>query len=355
MADKIDVNDDPRVQRCTAKVNGRNYGYLLGQPKNGEWKATIFLIHGFPDLSMTWRYQIPMLIDLGLRVVCPDCIGYGRTDAPDAVEEYTLKKSADDIKELARQLGSSNIILGGHDWYLPFPFLHILPIYKGPNITHRGGAVVYRTALWHPDLITHVFSICTPFTPPYPQFIDLKSLVENMAPQFGYQLQFASTELEERVKSKEDIEQVLMSLYGGKTAEGEAGFDVKKGVLFDKFGKVGSSKLMSEEDKEYYLQEFSRSGMHGPFNWYRTSKLNYDDELAILDRNTLTQPLLFITATGDTALPPSMSKNMEKMVPQLTRRQVDAGHWAHWQRPEECNQIIKGWIEEVVFGKKSRL
>lgn len=36
-------------------------------------------IHGFPDLSMGWRYQIPHLLKLGFRVIAPDCIGYGRS------------------------------------------------------------------------------------------------------------------------------------------------------------------------------------------------------------------------------------------------------------------------------------
>jgi pimeloyl-ACP methyl ester carboxylesterase len=36
-------------------------------------------IHGWPDLSMGWRYQINSLLDLGLRVVAPDMMGYGRT------------------------------------------------------------------------------------------------------------------------------------------------------------------------------------------------------------------------------------------------------------------------------------
>lgn len=90
-------------------------------------------------------------------------------------------------------------------------------------------------------------------------------------------------------------------------------------------------------------------------NWYRTSQLNFNDERAILDRKTLTQPLLFITATRDRALPPSMSKNMGEIVPQLTRGQLEAGHFAHWQESEECNRIIKGWMEGVVFGGKTML
>lgn len=28
---------------------------------------------------MGWRYQIPMLLEMGLRVIAPDCLGYGRT------------------------------------------------------------------------------------------------------------------------------------------------------------------------------------------------------------------------------------------------------------------------------------
>ena len=39
-----------------------------------------------------------------------------KKDAPDDSAEYSLKRGANDIKELAAQLGESKIILGGHDW-----------------------------------------------------------------------------------------------------------------------------------------------------------------------------------------------------------------------------------------------
>jgi pimeloyl-ACP methyl ester carboxylesterase len=90
---------------------------------------------------MGWRYQIPMLVDMGLRVVAPDCLGYGRTvssptllqgiiiqqfnkDAPDESAPYSHKSCAADIKALATHLGETQIILGGHDWQaLPSNFL----------------------------------------------------------------------------------------------------------------------------------------------------------------------------------------------------------------------------------------
>ncbi|CAI7621423.1 unnamed protein product [Penicillium discolor] len=109
--DKIRVSGDSRIEYKTATLNGHNYSYILSQPKSGQYKATVFLIHGFPDLSMGWRYQIPMLVDMGLRVVAPDCLGYGRTDAPDDFTPYAHKSCAADIKALATHLGETQIIL----------------------------------------------------------------------------------------------------------------------------------------------------------------------------------------------------------------------------------------------------
>jgi pimeloyl-ACP methyl ester carboxylesterase len=37
-------------------------------------------------------------------------------DAPDDLAAYSHRNCADDVKELALQLGASKIILGGHDW-----------------------------------------------------------------------------------------------------------------------------------------------------------------------------------------------------------------------------------------------
>ena len=112
---KITPND-PRVQSKTATLNGITYSYLLAEPCGTPLLNTIFLIHGFPDISLGWRYQIPVLTSLGLRVVALDMMGYSGTDAPEDIKYYTYKRAADDVASLAKQLGLSSIILGGHDW-----------------------------------------------------------------------------------------------------------------------------------------------------------------------------------------------------------------------------------------------
>ncbi|KXG52731.1 uncharacterized protein PGRI_079870 [Penicillium griseofulvum] len=324
--DKIKVSSDSRIEYKTATLNGRNYSYLLSQPKSGQYKSTVFLIHGFPDLSMGWRYQIPMLVDMGLRVVAPDCLGYGRTDAPDESAPYSHKSCAADIKALATHLGETQIILGGHDWQVPPSNFHRTAYVA--NTQDRGAALVYRIALWHPELN-----------------ISIEDLVRSVTPHFGYQLQFKSGDLEKVIRSKDEIRQFLLALYGGRTEAGEFGFDANKGVLVDTLGKLKISRLLSEEELEFYTNEFARSGVHGPLNWYRTRDVNFEDELAILDR-VIQVPTLFIQGLRDQALPPHLGKHMAKQVPQLTLKQVDTGHWALWEKPEEVNEIIGTWLKD---------
>lgn len=334
----IDPVSDPRVAHRSALLNGHTYHYLLGVPADGRFKATIFLIHGWPDLSMGWRYQIPFLIEMRFRVVAPDLMGFGGTDAPrvppNPISLYGYKRAADDIAELARQLGAPKIVLGGHDW---------------------GGFVVWRTAQWHPDLVTHVFSVCTPYTEPHKEYYSTEDLVKGPLPQFGYQLHLAGPEVEAALQSEEQIRQFLNGMYGGKGPNGELAFDPVKGVLIENLPKLGKGRLFSDKELDYYVKQYSRNGLHGTLNWYRARKVNWEEDLELINRKTISIPTLFIQANYDSVLQPSMARDMEKYLTNLSRGEVNATHWALTQKPEEVNAIVKSWLEKVGFGTKSSL
>lgn len=94
--------------------------------------------------------------------------------------------------------------------------------------------------------------------------IPLEEMVRTVAPHFRYQLQFASGDLEKVIRSEEEIKQLLCALYGGRTPQGEFGFDAEQGVLLDRVPRLRRSRLLSDEELEYYAQEFARNGIHGP-------------------------------------------------------------------------------------------
>ncbi|MBE3043792.1 alpha/beta hydrolase [Candidatus Bathyarchaeota archaeon] len=304
------------------------YSYLLSKPPNGAPKATVVLVHGFPDLSYGWRYQIPHLTALGYQVIAPDMLGYGRSSAPLGTRPYSLKRMSDDLAQLIEEVvGPEQVILGGHDW---------------------GGAMVYRAAMWHPELFKGIFSVCTPYMPPVAEYVDLADQIEaGITPTFGYQLQFRDRSIDWKLLGPSKVRQTLLALYGATTPEGEPGFDPFTGLIFGNLPRLGSSPLVSDEDLDYYTAEYTDNAMRGPLSWYRTAKINFDDELSFVESGAVnfTMPGLYIGATMDTALPPSMSEGMEAYFDQgLTRGEVESSHWALWQAAKDVNEIVGEWM-----------
>ncbi len=97
----------------------------------GEGPAVV-LLHGFPETSYAWRYQIPELAK-HYRVIAPDLRGYGETDKPAA--GYDKRNMAKDIRDLLTALDISTVALVGHD---------------------RGARVATRFAKDYPDVVNRL-------------------------------------------------------------------------------------------------------------------------------------------------------------------------------------------------------
>jgi len=107
--------------------------------------------------------------------------------------------------------------------------------------------VIWRTVLYHPGFVSHVFSVCTPYDTPKKKFISLDDLVKGIAPQFGYQIHLASGEVEKRIQSRDDIRKFLCGMFGGRGSNNELVFSPWKGVKFENLSKIQGPCLMSED------------------------------------------------------------------------------------------------------------
>lgn len=100
----------------------------------------VLLLHGFPELSESWREVLPVLGAAGFRAVAPDLRGYGGTDRPRY--GYDLDTLSSDIYQLARHLQPGRPAhVVGHDW---------------------GGAIAYHLAAKHPEVVDHLAVINCP-------------------------------------------------------------------------------------------------------------------------------------------------------------------------------------------------
>lgn len=115
----------------------------------------------------------------------------------------------------------------------------------GSALEYRGEANTNRAYCRHPELVTHVFSVCTPYTPPHKEYVSTEDMVKTILPQFQYQVHLASGEVEKSVKDEQSIRQFLKGMYGGRGPNGEYAFDPCKGVLVDNLPLIGESKLLN--------------------------------------------------------------------------------------------------------------
>src|SRR3954467_9137424 len=79
----------------------------------------VLLCHGWPESWSSWRHQIEAPAGAGYRVVAPDMRGYGRTEAPEAIDQYTLLHLVGDMVGVLDALGEDSAVIAGHDWGAP--------------------------------------------------------------------------------------------------------------------------------------------------------------------------------------------------------------------------------------------
>ena len=65
----------------------------------------IIFLHGWPELSISWRHQLPCFASLGFRAIAPDMRGYGRSSVYPKHEDYALANAVQDMLELLDSLG----------------------------------------------------------------------------------------------------------------------------------------------------------------------------------------------------------------------------------------------------------
>ncbi|WP_428422429.1 alpha/beta fold hydrolase [Methylibium sp.] len=119
----------PRTRARVATVDGLKVFYR----EAGEVDSpVIVLLHGFPSSSHMYRDLIPLLADR-FRVIAPDYIGFGHSDAP-TVEQYTytFDKLAATTQHLLDQIGVTSAVYYMQDY---------------------GGPIGMRLAINHPDRV----------------------------------------------------------------------------------------------------------------------------------------------------------------------------------------------------------
>jgi non-specific protein-tyrosine kinase len=316
-----------------ADTNGIRMGFYEAGPKTD--RPPVVLCHGWPEIAFSWRHQIKALAEAGIRVIAPDQRGYGATDRPEPVEAYDLIHLTGDLVGLLDHLKIDKAIFVGHDW---------------------GGFVVWQMALRHRDRVAGVVGVNTPHYDRAPS-----DPIELMRKRFGdqmYIVQFQNPAREADAIFNSRVEQTFDAFMREPLPRKEAlpaepvtagvGASPKLNLAFPQMIAAYDAKydprkpILSTEEKQVFVDTFTKSGFTGGINWYRNWTRNWE-RAAGLD-HTVRVPTLMIMAENDAVLPPSATDGMERLVPDLEKYLVrGSGHWTQQEKPEEVSAKLIEW------------
>ena len=311
----------------TVQANGLTHRYA----EAGAGPLVLFC-HGWPESWYSWRHQILALSAAGYRCVAPDMRGYGGTDAPEAIEQYTLLDIVGDMVAIVKALGEETAVVVGHDW---------------------GAPVAWHCALLRPDVFRAVVGMSVPWAPR--GGIDMLSSLAKLGITTFY-LQYFQTPGVAEAELEQDVRTSLRKLYytaGGDMREKGKGFALLPpggGVLDNCVDPAQLPGWLSEADLDWFTGEFKRTGFRGGLNWYRNLTRNWR-LMAPWHGQPIRQTSMFIAGTRDGVLrfPASMQQieAFPKTLPGIRGCHMieGAGHWVQQESAAEVNRLLLEFLK----------
>jgi pimeloyl-ACP methyl ester carboxylesterase len=268
----------------------------------GEGDRLALFLHGFPECWYSWRYQLPLLARLGYRAWAPDLRGYGETERPPRMQDYSLERLMDDVAGLIDASGCKSVVLFAHDW---------------------GGVIAWFFAMRKLRPLERLVVMNLP----HPGVMEKEMRRWRQMKKSWYVLLFQLPRLPEFL------------------------FRVRNYKLVgDAFREAAIDKSrFPDEVLQVYRENAARPGaLTAMFNYYRALvRGGSGNRQAALGYPVIDTPTLMVWGEQDFALGKESTYGTERFVPNLTIRYLpNVSHWVQQEAPEVVNVMVEAWLTD---------
>jgi pimeloyl-ACP methyl ester carboxylesterase len=290
------ATDDPRDDLPAEVLHTArgDFAAIVAGPPDGP---VVLLLHGFPELNVSWRHQVPALAAAGYRVVAPNQRGYAGSVRDGS---YATVDLAADAVALLDAVGAERAVVVGHDW---------------------GGGVAWTIAQAFPERVAALAVLNCP-----PPSVLRDSYLRNprQLARSWYVFFFQLPLLPERFVAG----RVPRMLVGGSYNR-----------------KAWNRALLTP-----YSDAFATADdVHGPINWYRGAFRSLRHP-AGPGAQRITAPVLIIWGVHDQFLGQELVSS-ESLRPVLSYANEpdlvlveEAGHFVQNEAPDEVNRALLEWL-----------
>ena len=285
----------PEIRTEQVDVNGISLEVDLCGDQESDHLA--LCLHGFPEHAVSWRFQMPMLADLGMKVWAPNLRGYGNSSVPDRVEDYRVETLMDDVAALIDLSGCTEVTLIAHDW---------------------GAVIAWYFAMRQVRSLDRLIICNVPHPAAMQSAMGWRQLVRSW-----YAIFFQIPGLAEWLLGRGDLGELMRD------------------------GSASPANFSSDVLGIYRANGRRPNGLRGMINYYRAlirgggSRRQRD-----LGTPTIETPTLMLWGEDDTALTIETTYDTDQWVRDLTLRYLPRiSHWVQQDAPDEVNAMMQAFIK----------
>jgi len=327
------------INENTLKTSRHQTFYLSAGNPDGP---LVILTHGWPELSLSWRHQLPFFASLGFHAVAPDMRGYGGSSIYKNHEDYRLEMVIQDMLELIDHLGAEKALWVGHDW---------------------GSPVVWCMASHHAERCHGVASLCVPAglekgLDYVIEFVDREVYPADQFPAGQWEYMRFYEENFDKATSPMDANphNMMKAIFRKGSPEGykkpgATAFVRQQGGWFGGAAEAPDVPLdtdvISGEELNIYVSHLKKNGFFGPNSWYMNHKANAEYAKGVRNDGKIDIPALFLAARYDytcETISSSLAEPMHGICSNLTQEIIDCGHWMAQEKPVEVNRAFARWL-----------
>jgi pimeloyl-ACP methyl ester carboxylesterase len=265
---------------------------IIDGPEDGP---LVVLLHGFPELNISWEHQIAALAEAGYRVLAPNQRGYSGSVQDGSFATGDL---AADVVAMIDAMGADKAVVVGHDW---------------------GGGVAWTVAQLFPERVDRLVAMNCP--PPAVMIHEFKTNPVQLAKSW-YMFFFQIPGLPEKFVSSK----ATTALVGGS------------------YNRAAWSR---EKLAPYADALATPADARGPLNWYRSAWRKPKESRRA---RPIALPILIVWGAQDRFL------GLQMIAPQALRRVVaygnepqivlieEAGHFVQNEAPAAVTEALLKWL-----------
>ncbi len=288
---------DPRISTAFVEANGLTFEV----DQCGEGDKLAICLHGFPEHSFSWRYQLPMLADLGYEAWAPNLRGYGKSSRPPFVEDYSMDNLLADVAGLIDAAGKEEVVLIAHDW---------------------GAVIAWQFAIRKVRPLQKLIICNVPH--PAPMQAAMKNGWEQLKKSW-YVFFFQIPVLPELMLGRNNAKGIAQAIGGSSVDETRFPPDVL----------------------DVYRRNADQPGaLTAMINYYR-ALLRDRKQMSVDEWPIIETPTLMVWGEDDVALSKASTYGTEKYVQDFRIRYLPrVSHWVQQEAPEAVNAMISAFLKD---------